>query len=45
VDETIAESGGKAHVLFVNITDSTALTAQRDAMKAEFTKYCLVAQW
>ena len=40
VDETIAESGGKAHVLFVNITDSTALTAQRDAMKAEFTKNC-----
>jgi len=40
VDETIAQSDGKAHVLFISITDSSALTAQADAMKAEFAKYC-----
>jgi ribose transport system substrate-binding protein len=40
VDDLAAQAGGKANVLFVSVSDSTALTYQAHVMSAEFKKVC-----
>ncbi len=39
-DQVIADSNGKAHVLFVGATGAPGVEAQGAATKAELTKYC-----
>jgi ribose transport system substrate-binding protein len=39
-DEVIADSGGKANVLYVSATGASGVEAQAAATKAEFAKYC-----
>lgn len=40
VDEVIAQSGGKAHVLFISVTDNSVIKREAALMQEEFANHC-----